>query len=75
VVHLDWLKATPLSVSLNTLSLSRSETIDEPRSVMLSVRHKCSFRLADDADEMLLCGLSELGDEDLLRDLTVLGAG
>ena len=29
---------TPLSVSLKTLSLSRSETIDEPRSVMLSAR-------------------------------------
>ena len=28
--------ATPLSVSLNTLNLSKSETIDEPKSVILN---------------------------------------
>ena len=50
----------PLSVSLNTLSLSRSETMDEPRSVMLSARLlQIWSMLMDEEEEMLLCGLME----------------
>ena len=57
----------PLSFSLNTLSLSRSEMIEEPRSVMLSARLLAVCAAHISSDETLLCGLiddEELGDED-----------
>ncbi|RNA36767.1 hypothetical protein BpHYR1_030413 [Brachionus plicatilis] len=48
------LMITPLSVSLNKLSLSKSDMIDEPRSVMLRLSMLC-----EDADEMLDLGLND----------------
>jgi hypothetical protein len=53
-------RTTPLSASLNTLNLSKSDTTEEPKSVILRVRHIWSIFMDEDED-MLLWGLIEAG--------------
>ena len=59
----------PLSVSLKTLNLSRSDTIEDPRSVILNVWLMWSILADDELD--ILFGLTEVGDAEAVRDVVV----